>query len=136
MLDRKINEQLVCSLEKILVIFLWILGPTPTFDIEPFFLSINCQRRDYTISRCKKQSDTPKGPALLVLIQPLGLVILFLGDDVYFLSAVLELHFTRCDATLNGAYIETEVAAYAIIIDLRQSLLLIPVDCLVSTIIA
>ena len=29
------NEQLVSSLEKILVIFLWILGPTPTFDIEP-----------------------------------------------------------------------------------------------------
>ncbi|MGI6257649.1 MAG: hypothetical protein ACOYJU_06240, partial [Anaerovoracaceae bacterium] len=36
MLDRKTNEQSACSLEKILVIFLWILGPTPTFDIEPF----------------------------------------------------------------------------------------------------
>ncbi|MGI6257063.1 MAG: hypothetical protein ACOYJU_03245, partial [Anaerovoracaceae bacterium] len=35
MLDRKTNEQSACSLEKILVIFLWILGPTPTFDIEP-----------------------------------------------------------------------------------------------------
>ena len=51
-------------------------------------------------------------------------------------SVLLPFHLSRRDASLDRTHIQTEMATYTVIIELRSSLLLIPVDGLMRRIIA
>ena len=74
-------------------------------------------------SQCACSEDNTLDVVLLVL-------------DLRLLSAFLVLDLARCDAALYRTYVQAEVASYALIIQFRLSLLFVPVDCLVSSIVA
>ena len=59
-----------------------------------------------------------------------------LQSDVNRLSAILPLQFSWSDAFLYRTYVQAEVASDAFVIDAWSSLLSIPVDCLMSSIVA
>ena len=83
---------------------------------------------------------------LLLESQFLGFLSILLELDVRWilrftnsnavLVANLPLDLARCDAALYRTYIQAEVASYAVVVQFRFSLLLVPVDCLVSSVVA
>jgi hypothetical protein len=71
-----------------------------------------------------------------ILGPDLDLDVVVLHFDINRRSAFFPLDFARSYAILYGAYIQAQVAAYAIIVDDRSSFLIIPVDSLMGSVIA
>ena len=56
--------------------------------------------------------------------------------DINMISAIFPLDFSRSDAFLYRTYVQAQVATNAIVVEFRSSLFFVPVDSLVSCIVA
>ena len=66
----------------------------------------------------------------------LSLDVFLLELNINRLSAFLPLDFSRSDAALYRTYVEAQVASNAVVVQFRSSLLFVPIDSLVSSIVA